>query len=195
MKQSASAGALPSAARRAFDKAAKLDWKPGVPLPELLDRVNRVALVFAGGGEGGAGRVKKTFTERSFRHYQTLGCIDAPEKDGRRTSYGLRHFLQALLVRKLLWDRVPAERIGAIMSGRGSEELERMLLGGVEIVARVGGTGGPPEDVAVREEEWKRLDIAPGVELHLRDGVPRGSPRWRKMVIERLEAALRRARG
>ncbi len=55
--------------------ADKSDWQGGVPLTELLERVNRVAESFLpprGGPGSGAGRVKRTFTERSFRHYQTL---------------------------------------------------------------------------------------------------------------------------
>ncbi len=35
-----------------------------------------------------------------------------------------------------------ARQIVTMLMGRGTDELERMLLGGVEIVARVGGGGG-----------------------------------------------------
>jgi hypothetical protein len=53
--------------------------------------------------------------------------------------YGYRHFVQALLVRKLLWEHLPAERIAGLMAGRSTEEAKRMLFGGVEMVARQSG--------------------------------------------------------
>ena len=121
---------------------AKSGWgETGVPLPELLKRINRVAEHLAPEEAERNSRVKRVFTERSFRHYQTLGCIDPPEKEGRRSVYGFRHFVQALLVRKLLWERVPSDQIAVVMSGRGTEETERMFLGGIEMVARDEGRG------------------------------------------------------
>ena len=95
---------LPAKALREYRKIANADWGTGVPLTELLERINRVAehLAPEEDEDGRDSRVKRMFTERSFRHYQTLGCIDPPEKEGRRTAYGFRHFVQALLVRRLL---------------------------------------------------------------------------------------------
>jgi len=52
--------------------------------------------------------------------------------------YRFRHFALALLVRKLLWERVSAEQITAVMSGHGTEETERLFLGDAEIVFRAG---------------------------------------------------------
>lgn len=60
---------------------------------------------FPEANEGIDKRVSNTFTVRTPRHYQTLECLDAPEKDGRRAIYGFRHYLQALLIRKLLYLR------------------------------------------------------------------------------------------
>ena len=68
-------------------------------------------------------RVKRTFTDRSFRHYTTLGCIDPPEKDGRRSVYGFRHLVQALVVRRLLWDRVYNSAAGTVTGAPGSGQF------------------------------------------------------------------------
>ena len=133
---------LPAEALREFDKAAKSDWEDGIPLAELLRRVNRVAVLFLPEEDGQHSRVKRLFTERSFRHYQTLCCIEPPEKVGHRASYGFRHLVQALLVRKLLWERVPSDQIAALMAGRGTDETERMFIGGIEMVARSEGSSG-----------------------------------------------------
>ncbi len=196
MHHSHPSSTLPPAALREFTKAAKADWQDGVPLAELLTRVNRVAVAMTGEEETSpAGRVKPTFTERSFRHYQTLGCFDVPDKHGRLASYGFRHFVQALLVRRLLSERVPSEQIATLLTGRDTKELEQMLRGGVEITARAGGGGG---DVArsasdtTLAEMWKRVLIARGVELHISTEQPRYKPEQFRRVMERLKEALRR---
>jgi hypothetical protein len=192
---------LPDAALREYTKAAKAGWQD-VPLVELLDRVNHVAVSFLPEVDrrgSQAGRVRRIFTERSFRHYQTLGCIDVPEKDGRRASYGFRHFLQALLVRKLLWEQVPARQIVTMLNGRGTDELERMLLGGVEIVARMGGGGsgggGETQDHGSSvgpAERWNRVRVVPGIELHVRGGLPKPKPAELKQILAQIETALRK---
>jgi hypothetical protein len=168
---------LTPAALQELTTVSQSDWQV-VALPELLDRINRVAAVMtAGDGDAvsSAGRVKPTFTERSFRHYQTLGCIDAPAKLGRLAHYGFRHFIQALLVRRLLAERVTSEQIVTLLVGRDTEELERMLRGGVEITARPGDDGdhaafaGKVEELI---ETWNRVRLAPGVELHISSKFP-----------------------
>jgi hypothetical protein len=184
---------LPAKALREFEKIAKSDWQGGIPLIELLRRVNRVAVRFLPEEDGQHSRVKRQFTERSFRHYQTLGCVDPPEKDGHRASYGFRHLVQALLVRKLLWERVPSEQIAVLMAGRGTDETERMFLGGVEMVARAeGGRGGAGSAAAGPAETWRRVGVSPGVELHIRSDLPKPRPAELKKLVGRLETALRR---
>ena len=190
--------ALPPDALREFTKATEVDWQGGVPLAELLARVNRVAVLMVGDDDHAkpaTGRVRPIFTERSFRHYQTLGCIDVPEKHGRMAVYGFRHFVQALLVRRLLWERISSERIVALMAGRGTDELQRMLLGGVEIVARAGVGGdeeGQSEPAESLTELWNRVRVVPGVELHINADLPRFKPTEFKRVMERLKEILRR---
>ena len=177
-----------------------------MPLPQLLSRVNRVAASFLPEQDrsgSGAGRVKRTFTDRSFRHYQTLGCIDVPEKDGRRSRYGLRHFVQALLVRRLLWQRVPSDRIAGLVAGRSLQDTEKMFLGGVEIVAQVGGESGGkwrrsnPYLETLRAcasnsvTGWVRAALAPGIELHLSDKAPKLTPEERQQLVKRIEQIVR----
>ena len=201
MNQSSPFSRLPDAALSEYTKAAKAGWQD-VPLVELLERVNRVAVRFLSEEDQRrwqVGRVRRDFTERNYRHYQTLGCIDVPEKTGHWASYGFRHFLQALLVRKLLWQQVPARQIVTMLLGRGTDELERMLLGGVEIVARVGGGGGGSDgdgedhgSAAGPVERWNRVRVMPGVELHLNADLPRPKPAELRRLMELLEKALRR---
>lgn len=92
-------------------------------------------------------------------------------------------------MRKLLWERVPSDQIAALMAGRGTDETERMFIGGIEMVARAEGSSVG----AGSAERWRRVRVAPGVELHLRDDLPKPKPAELKKLVERLERALRRA--
>jgi hypothetical protein len=145
-------------------------------------------------GQATTGRAKRIFTERSFRHYQTLGCIEATDKLGRLANHGLSHFLQALLVRKLLWERVSPDQIFRMLIGRDTDELERMLPGGVELVARArGGVNEvePPGSETSLAELWNRVRVAPGLELHMSTERPTYKPKEYRRVIEKLKKLLR----
>jgi DNA-binding transcriptional MerR regulator len=199
---------LPPAALREFTKWSNADWEGGVPLSELLDRINRVAECLPGGSvgtESGTRRVSRFFTERSFRHYQTLGSIDVPDKHGRNASYGYRHFLQALLVRRLLADGVPARRMQELVSGSG-DEVKRMILGGVEMVMRPGG-GVEAEARPNRYQEtlracaensvsgWLRVALGEGIELHVSDKRPKMTAEQRRQMPKRIEELVKEIYG
>jgi hypothetical protein len=109
--------------------------------------------------------------------------------------YGFRHFVQALLVRKLLWERVPAERITELLAGRSTAETKGMLFEGVEMVARAGGGGGGGVEGSAspgQAEMWKRIVVTPGAEIHLRDDLPmlRGAKLEELLLL--VETVLRR---
>lgn len=199
---------LPPSALQEFTKWAKADWKDGVPLSELLERINRVATELPGGSESpesGTSRVSRTFTERTFRHYQTLGCIDAPEKHGRNASYRYRHFLQALLIRRLLAGGIPARRMPELIAG-SSDELKRLILGGVEMVLRPEG-GGVAEEQPNRYQQtlracsensvsgWIKVTLGEGIEMHVSDKPASMTPEQRKKMLARIEELVRQIYG
>ena len=184
---------IPASALREFEQMEKADWSAGIALEELLVWINGVAARFRPEEIGADSRASEELGVRTFRHYQTLGCIDAPERDGRRAVYGFRQYVQALLLRKLIWERVPSERIAELMAGRSTEELKRLLFEGIEITARAGGESR--RSVAqggggvVGGEVWKRVAVVPGMELHLRADFSRRSD-LRELLL-RIEAVLR----
>jgi hypothetical protein len=75
------------------------------------------------------------------------------------------------------------------MAGRSTEETGRMFTSGIEMVARSEGSRCGADSA----ETWRRVRVAPGVELHLRGDLPKPKPAELKQLIERLERALRRA--
>ncbi len=186
---------LSAEALREFSLVKQDEWNRVVPLVEILERVNRVAVLIPGGDKPHpAARVKPTYTVRSFRHYQTLGCIDAPEKRGRLANYGYRHFIQALLIRRLLADRLSSEQISMLLRTRETDELERMLHGGLEITAKAGSQAGSTkssDSAPLSIETWNRAKLAPGLELHFISKLPNLEREDFKKLIARLKQVLR----
>ncbi|MGB6220927.1 hypothetical protein [Haloferula sp.] len=181
---------------REFEKVAAKGWGDGVSLDELLVRVNRVAAKLLPVADERDARISPTLVQRTFRHYVTLGCIDPGQRVGRRAVYGYPQFLQALLVRRLLADGVSAERIAPLVAGKSLEETKRMLLGGVEFVARSEGTKAHDPVTATAafdtERRWVRTLLAPGLEVHIRDDLPRLKPAELRQVLVKLKAELSR---
>lgn len=154
--------------RSALDELELVDspeWS--VSAEELVEWVNQTAERFLPDSENENGRVKQAFSLRSIRHYQTLGCIDAPQREGREARYGFRHYLQALLVRKLLWERLPAERIVTLLSGKTVEQYKQLLLEGIEILAVPADRSSATVAVAGEPQNWLRLPLTDGLEVHL----------------------------
>jgi hypothetical protein len=186
---------------REFEKVSSKGWDAGVPLDELLSRVNQVAAKLLPLGDTPDSRISQTLVPRTFRHYQTLGCIDVPDKHGRNASYGYRHFLQALLVRRLLADGVPARRMPELVSG-SSVELKRLILGGVEMIMRPGG-GGEAEELPNPYQQtlracsdksvsgWLRVALGEGIELHLSDKQLKMTPDQRRKMLKRIEELVK----
>ena len=104
--------------------------------------------------------------------------------------------MQARSVRRLVLVKVSAERIAGVMKGRGTDEAERMFLGGIEVVTRAGeepGSQGPPvPPIPETVETWKRLQVEPGVELHLRHDASRLRSKNLENLMAKLEELLRK---
>jgi DNA-binding transcriptional MerR regulator len=183
---------IPASAVREFEQVEGMDWSEGLSLPALLEWINEVTARFRPDEIGADSRASQEFSPRTFRHYQTLGCIDAPERSGKQAVYRFRHYVQALLLRKLLWERVPSEKIAVLMAGRSTAETKQLLFDGIEIVARQAGAVGGASAAQAMGEVWKRIGIAPGIELHLRGDLRKPKPAELKQILTYLENALRK---
>ena len=156
---------LPESAIEELDAVEAMDWEDGVGLQALIDWINQIVERFRPDSINESARSSAAFTARSFRHYQTMGCIDAPKRAGKAVHYQFKHYMQGLVIRKLLWEKVPSEQIVKLMAGRDTGELKRLLLEGIEIVAA--GGGGKTDNLPTDGGTWKRVVLAPGIELHL----------------------------
>lgn len=172
-------------------------WSKHISVTELLRLVNQIAADFepatASSGKL-APRAKQLFSERSFRHYQTNKCIDAPAKEGRNAVYGYRHFIQALVVRKLLHDKVPSSQIQRMTTKRSTEELQRILFQDIGDLgfARQGSSGSAVNAARAKEREtWQRIAIAAGLELHMRADFAPLNKNSLQFILAEVEKAIR----
>jgi DNA-binding transcriptional MerR regulator len=101
-------------------------------------------------------------SRRTVRYYVQEGLIPAPLGVGRGNHYGAEHLEQLL--------RVKAFQEG----GRTLDEIRRTLDGSGD--GKRAKAQPPAESTAVGRSLWRRLALAPGVELHVADNVRLPSP-------------------
>ena len=187
---------IPQLAVQELDQVEQMN--PEFSMQDLVDWVNQaVARFLPQANEGGDKRVSNSFTVRTLRHYQTLECLDAPEKDGRRAIYSFRHYLQALLIRKLLYLGCSPDSIRESLKGKTNEQYKEMLFGDLNIIESSTPLAVLPMKVAIpvppssETESWTRITLGPGAELHLQGHVGSLSPAKRKKLLTQIENHLK----
>lgn len=172
---------------------------------------------------GSASKVREEVNARLVRHYASLGLIDDNTREGREARYGLRHLLQLLLVRRLLTEGYPAAVIAKLIAGKGDAELRALLQGGASVTATPANpaldflagvrrrAALPPAAPSVHRVQspapvsapalaatpagaWDRLELLPGLEIHVRAGfrLP-SSPHERELLSQLFLDALLQA--
>jgi DNA-binding transcriptional MerR regulator len=140
-------------------------------------------------------RVTTTPTERTIRYYTARGLVDKPAaREGQLALYGYRHLLQILAVKYLQSHYLPLRKIRSLVEGASNRDLEQLMpeispaswahRGFTRHDRRVSDDPGPLQgipdraapppaappgrpDAAVEFDAWHRLEIGPGIELHV----------------------------
>lgn len=106
---------------------------------------------------------------RAIRYYVSNGLLDRPEGTGTSATYGYRHFLQLLSVKIRQREGATLEMIKRELAELTGDALERRVatslaaaLGATAETRRVNADGDGPSS-------WRRVVVADGVELHVRD--------------------------
>ncbi|MDC1448100.1 MerR family transcriptional regulator [bacterium] len=181
------------AVRRRLARVKEND--PALPLPKFVERVNEIAQRYLPPGDPSDGRVASEFNERNVRNYQSKDLIDSPEKEGKEARYRYRHILQAVLIRVMLADGFRVPMIREMLKGKTTEDFEKLLELG-PMVARKMARDLNPEKCRGESREgrsaWIRLEVAPGVEVHLaRSAEPPSSNEEGMEIREKISIALR----
>lgn len=189
-----------------------------VGLPEFAKAGEQVLAEM--GLEQARGTVTSVPDERTIRYYMAEGLVQTPEeKQGTASVFGYLNLLQLLTVKKLQAEHLPIRKIRELVAGKSEPELETLL--GIGSTAKKSreteakrylesllaptpiSQGAAPRQAAAaapppqadQSQSWQRVEIEPGLELHIRsDYAPPTSART-KSLLEKAIHRLRRLRG
>lgn len=149
------------------------------------------ALVDAAGVRPTNASARAAPSARSIRFYVANGLLERPEGTGTAATYNYRHFLQLLAIKIRQREGVTLDLIKAEMRDVTGDALERRVA--ASLAAALGATvetrRQPPEDDVTAS--WRRVAVADGVELHVRDD----SPASRDDAVVAMREAVRAALG
>jgi len=150
------------------------------------------ALVDAAGVRPTNASAKAAPSARAIRFYVAGGLLERPEGTGTAATYNYRHFLQLLAIKIRQREGVTLEDIKKEMREVSGDALERRVatsLGaalGATVETRRAATDDEPS------ASWRRLPVADGVELHVRDDSPAARDEALVAMREAVRAALGR---
>ena len=149
------------------------------------------ALVDAAGVRPTNASARAAPSARSIRFYVANGLLERPEGAGTAAIYNYRHFLQLLAIKIRQREGVTLDVIKREMKELTGDALERRVAS--SLAAALGATvetrrQASDEDVTA---SWRRVPVADGVELHVRDD----SPASRDDALVAMREAVRAALG
>ncbi|HEY4217844.1 MAG TPA: MerR family transcriptional regulator [Gemmatimonadaceae bacterium] len=150
------------------------------------------ALVDAAGVRPTNASARAAPSARSIRFYVANGLLERPEGTGTAATYNYRHFLQLLAIKIRQREGVTLDSIKQEMKEFTGDALERRVAS--SLAAALGATietrkQPTDEDSAA---SWRRMSVADGVELHVRDDSPSARDEALIAMREAIRAALGR---
>jgi DNA-binding transcriptional MerR regulator len=192
-----------------------------VGLPEFAQAGERLLSQLA--LEQERGTVTNVPDERTIRYYLAEGLIQPPEeKQGTASVFGYMNLLQLLAVKKLQAEHLPIRKIRELVARKSERELETLIgVGGTSgkksreneaqrylesllaspidhrieapLKSRQMQSSAAPYPGGGETKSWQRVEIEPGLELHIRSDYspPRTSARLRSLA-DRIRVAINR---
>jgi len=152
------------------------------------------ALVDAAGVRPTNASARAAPSARSIRFYIANGLLSRPEGAGTSATYNYRHFLQLVAIKIRQREGATLDSIKKEMEDATGDALERRVA--TSLAAALGATVETRKGGAVSEEEnpasWRRMPVADGVELHVRDNSPASRDEALVAMREAVRAALGR---
>jgi DNA-binding transcriptional MerR regulator len=150
------------------------------------------ALVDAAGVRPTNASARAAPSARAVRFYVSNGLLDRPEGTGTAATYNYRHLPQLLAIKIRQREGQTLDVIKREMRETTGDLLER------RIAQSLAPTLGARADVAVAQDDqpplaWRRIPVADGIEIHVRDDSPASSDDAVVAMREAVRAALGRA--
>ena len=149
------------------------------------------SLVDAAGLRPTNASARATPSARAVRFYVAHGLLDHPMGRGTAATYHYRHLLQLLVIKIRQREGQTLEAIKLELVGATGDMLEKRVAQALA-PALLAGT-----DIVVQHDDapavsWRRVMIADGIELHVRDDVPAARGDAVAAMREAVRAALGR---
>src|SRR5574338_1123243 len=150
------------------------------------------ALVDAAGMRPTNASARAAPSARAVRFYVSNGLLDRPEGTGTAAIYNYRHLLQLLAIKIRQREGQTLEMIKREMRETTGDLLERRIAQSL-----APALGARADAVAARDDQataaWRRVAVAEGIELHVRDDSPAAGDDAIIAMREAVRAALGRA--
>ena len=148
------------------------------------------ALVDAAGMRPTNASARAAPSARAVRFYVASGLLDRPEGAGTAATYNYRHFLQLLAIKIRQREGATLELIKREMKDFAGDSLERRVATSLAPALGLG------TDAVVQHDDdplpvWRRVNVADGIELHVREDTPAA----RESAVLAMREAVRAALG
>ena len=130
---------------------------------------------------------------RAIRFYVAQRLLDRPEGAGTTATYGYRHLLQLLAIKIRQREGQTLEVIKKELAGISGEQLERRVATALAPALAHNADLTPQRDDAQPIAEWRRVQVADGIELHVRTDAAGARDDAVIAMREAIRAALGRA--
>lgn len=148
------------------------------------------ALVDAAGMRPTNASARAAPSARAIRFYVANGLLDRPEGTGTSATYNYRHFLQLLAIKIRQREGVTLEAIKSELRDVTGDALERRVATSLAPALDL-DRGAPATTDDATTASWRRVSVADGIELHVRDD----SPAARDEAVMAMREAIRAALG
>ncbi len=128
---------------------------------------------------------------RAVRFYVASGLLDRPEGLGTAATYNYRHFLQLLAIKIRQREGATLDTIKKEMKDFAGDALERRVASSLAPALGAGADTVQKHD-SDESPTWRRVSVAEGIELHVRDDVPASRDNAILAMREAVRAALGR---
>ncbi len=148
------------------------------------------ALADAAGMRPTNASARAALSARGVRYYVANGLLERPDGKGTAATYGYRHLLQLLAIKIRQREGQTLEVIKREMTDLAGDALER------RVASALAPALGAQAPVTVRDDDpvvaWRRIPVAEGVELHVREDIPASRDDALLAMREAVRAALGR---
>lgn len=150
------------------------------------------ALVDAAGMRPTNTSARATPSARAIRFYVANGLLDHPEGKGTAATYHYKHLLQLLAIKIRQREGQTLDVIKQEIAGIQGDQLEKRVAASLAPALGAGLAAPAAASDDTLEAPWRRVSVADGIELHVRNDSPAATDAALVALREAVRAALGR---